>query len=266
MITATVDMSGFHKGMGALLNRAKISAPRVIEKETGELEKTLVRLSPPANLAKSRARLERRIESTFEALGQNISFNSMKGNQHSKAFPGVIWYAVDEAFLRGVGERNDMRKADDRQLRAVYLRTSLEKRGARQIFPFNPPRKKQRIKIKQRVITDDKKRAALVRHMQGNLGRLRAGWLVASHRGPIRLTGSNMPPAWVTRHLNGAQGDFVNGLANKDAPHFTIINRAKGIGQPQVNSIVRRAVAIRAKAMQANALLFAQGKKKLSDY
>ncbi len=268
MIKAEVDMTGFTKGMNGLINKLGLSAKKVMRKETGELIKTLVKISPPAQLNQAKSRMEGRIDFTFDTLGENTLFSG-KG-EASKKYPGTIWTHVDSDRLKGIAQRNDMRKASIDDIRAMYLRTKIRNGSAKQVFQFNPPRKHQRVEINQRVITTKAKIAALKRRFVKNLGRLKAGWLVSVFKGDIAISGDNMPPKWVTRHADGARGNRINELdrvAGKvPSPRFTIINTAKGIGQRGINFMAQKALNIRAKAMSANVLMFAKGKKPLSAY
>ena len=54
MITATVDISGFNRGMAGFVDRLGLHAPVVLKKEMGELVKTLVKVTPGADVQKIR--------------------------------------------------------------------------------------------------------------------------------------------------------------------------------------------------------------------
>lgn len=264
MIVAQVDMTGFNLGMIGLIKKAKLNAKTVVRKETGELIKTLVRTSPPADRKKSQDRAEQQVRKKFTALatgGYRDYERTHPGGGISKT--GVKWYYVDEHFLRGVAPQSDMRKASHQTVYRIFRKANSK---GRIIVPFKHPRKRQRVMISTKLLVTKRQIGQVVAHVKRNFGRLKAAWLVAVTSGVIPLTGSGLPPRWVSVHAAGARGAFINGLSNGDKPNFTIINRAKGIGQRTVNFLVQRAVNIRAKAMKANTLLFTKGKKHLSDY
>lgn len=264
MITADVDMTGFNYGIRGLIKKVGLNGRTVVSKETGELIKTLVRVSPPKDPAKTREAIQSRANSVFSALrGNESKFESESAKEGDS---GVKWYAASNKYLFGVARDSDMRNASSETLRRILYRTKTVGEKTRIIVNFKHPRRMQRAAILTKVLTKKSQVVELVALIKKNVGRLKAGWLVAVSNGPIKLSGANMPPGWVTRHAEGAKGRFIDQLSDASKPTFTIANFAKGIGQPAVNSLVQIAVNIRAKAMQKNALLFMSGKKNLSDY
>lgn len=269
MLNVNIDATVFNRGMAGLVQKLGIESKKVVAKETGELLKTLVKVSPPADRMKSLERIRKRVDIAFDALAQDVNFKGEVGGEKSKKYPGLTWYSVDSQYLRGIAGPADMRKASVPDLRRVFLRTRVFKRGARQIFQF-PDGRAQRIVIKQQIATDKKKRDALTRLLAKSIGRLKAAWLVPVFRGAISLYGANLPPAWVKQHATGARGTYANGLNNQvqgiPVPTFAITNFAKGIGQRGINFIVQKAMTIRGKAMEQNTALILKGKKRVSDY
>lgn len=259
MVTATIDTTGLDRGMRALIQKAGLNAKVVVEKETGELIKTLVKVSPPGDPAATRARIALNVSGKFQALSDNLP-------QPSISQDGMDWYAWDSNYLYGTGPDKDMTKASVEELRQLLYRTRISGGKARQILGFTHPRSRQRVAITQRILAKASRIKQLISRIQRHVGRLKAGWLVAVTYGRINLSGANLPPSWVTRHSKGAKGSYIDGTGNKNNPSFTISNTAKGIGGKTVNYLVKKAVSIRAKAMQVNAALFFSGKKPLSAY
>lgn len=255
MITSTVNMSGFERGVAGLIRRAGLDSRVVIQKETGELIKTLVRVSPKADAKKIRDNISAR----FHALEHpERTFGLTEAAFEGKT--GVAWYAADSKHLYGIAREADLRDASVEELKALLYKTTRKGRiigrhGRQTVYIWK--------KITTRAATVRKLITAKIR----NRGRLAAGWLVATLTGTIRLAGSGQPPEFVKRHVTAqARGSFVDGLATPGHPRFTVINFAKGISAPTVNHLVQTAVNIRAKAMQKNTALLFAGKKKLSDY
>lgn len=260
MITvSSIDTSRLNAGLRGLA-RVGIPLGKIIPKEMGELIKTLVKLSPPKNKAKSSQKTTDHIQRRFELVG--MEHNAKFGDgQMSKT--GIEWVSVNHNWLRGAAPDLDMRKADVPALRKLYYSTT--KRGNVK-KDFRHPRTHQRVLLVQRIITTPAKIKALARKVVGNYGRLKAGWLVSVFRGPIRLAGANMPPAWVTKHQAGAKGAFENRLNSVQTPSFTIMNRAKGVSQRTVIDIARMAIKVRLQSMLKNAQLYIRGKKNIADY
>lgn len=243
------------------LARVGIPLSKIIPKEVGELIKTLVKLSPPKDRAKSVKKTTDTIQRRFELVG--LAHNAKLGDgQMSKT--GVEWVSVSPNWLKGAAPDLDMRKADVQTLRKLYYTTT--KRGnIKKDFRF--PRQHQRVLIVQRIITTPAKVKAVARKVAANFGRLKAGWLVSVFRGAIRLSGGNQPPTWVTKHSRGARGDYdPTKLSHPTTPSFTIMNRAKGVSQRTVIDVARAAIKVRGQAMLKNAHQYFKGKKRVADY
>lgn len=262
IVARNIDMRGFNRGTAGLIRDAGVSAPVVVRKETMELIKTLSRISPPKDPARSRASIDANLDRKFQLLAE--ARDGLPERLKGKPLPnGMIPYSVNERFLRVVLPRSDMRGASVTQLRDLSYRVN---KHGRIISPFKFPHRRQRVMILQQVLTKKSTVNKLKAYFKSHLGRLKAAWLVATVFGSLRLTGSNQPPQWVKQHAQKAKGTFVDATGDPRRPTFTIINYAKGIGDRQVTYIVQAAVNIRAKAMQVNAALFMKGKKKLSQY
>lgn len=261
MITTGIDMSGLNRGIAGLIRRAGIEAKIVVSKETSELVKTLVKISPPRNPTKTRKTIASDIRNRFE-----MASDSYWSDQYAKTAQspsGMRWYTFDHDFLRGVSPVNDLRNASVETL--DKLRWKVNKYGC-QVLPFKHPRTYQRVLLSQTILTRKSTLNALVRKAQAAVGRLKAGWLVSVFVGSLQLSGVNLPPQWVTRHQKGARGRFEDGRNRPTRPYFKITNTARGISQSSIAGLIRAAVNIRARAMATNLRMMLSGKKKLSDY
>jgi hypothetical protein len=259
------------RGFRALINQAGLNAKTVVRKETGEFIKTMVRLTPPKSRAKAMEKLRNEVEDTFDVLreGQNSAREDISGGKIGPA--GIRWYSVSPAYLSGVAPESDQRTADTETLRRFYYSTQVKRtgegvvKGVRIIKPFKYPRKFQKVRLSMTVLTTAAQIKKLATRIGKNFGRLKAGFLASVAAGVIRLTGG-MPPAWVTRHMSGVRGSFVDEIENKGNPRFTVVNFALGVGTKKMRGIIQAAVNIRGKAMVKNALFFTKGKKRISDY
>lgn len=257
MITPDIEISAaFYRGLAALIHDAGLNSVTVVSKETGELIKTLVRRSPPINRKKTERSMSDRVYSRFHAAS-HIEDKLEPGSS------GIAWGRHNRNFLVAYKNHRYIGNAPIAEIKKLYY--TLSKKGEQKL-PFLKPRRRQMVLLRQGVTVQQKLLDDLVKKLKSNIGRLKAAWLVSTVKGPIKITGANKPPAFVTKHIQGARGSFVDGLATPKFPAFTIINRAKGISHKAVNGIIRDALQIRAKAMQANALLFMNGKKNIADY
>lgn len=265
MITAQIDLTGFNRGIQGLIAATKQSGRVVVQKEAGELIKTLVRISPPKNLSQSRANVKRDVTTSFKVLGDVVT--NFESNPSKEGSTGVKWFSATSRFLYGMTKDSDMRKASERDLLRVYYQPKTHYGQPFIVAPFRNRNTSQRTAIATRIVTKKKQVDALVKKLQGHLGRLKAGWMVAVWKGGIKITGGYLPPQWVTKHEHGARGRCdTSGLQNTSAPSLIIANFAKGINSNSSARFVGYAVKIRAKAMATNAAVFAAGKKPLSSY
>lgn len=253
-----IDMTGFNAGLAGLA-RLGIPMSKVIRKETGELIKTLVKVSPPSDIPTTKQNIARNIAQRFEAASHADYLDS-------RTSPGAIhWTRHTKKFLYGVANELDWRSVSDLR-RIEKLSYQLTPKG-RRVVDFNKPRLTQRVSLSQRVYLQAGILEKLVKRLQGRIGRLKAGWMVAVRDGKVQLSGRYMPPRYVTKHVNsGTRGDYRDELSNQTVPAFIIINRAVGINQKGIGSIIRKALSIRAKAMAANAANYFKNKKNLADY
>ena len=100
MITADIDMTGFNAGIAALLRSTGATSRQIVEKETGELIKTLVRLTPPKNLASSKKNAERNVRSVFSPI-RDYYFNDEKAGKGA-----MRWLAATERVIVGVNREH----------------------------------------------------------------------------------------------------------------------------------------------------------------
>lgn len=266
MLTADIDMTGFNQGIAALLRSVGATSREIVAKETGELIKTLVNITPPSSdVAKKKveSNISKDIRGTFAALGKH---NNFEYDQAQTSPSGVKWYAASSKYLFGALPENDMTKAGNKELLTAHYSTRTIQGSKRIVAPFRNRKTSQKAAIITRLIVKESQIKRLITKVQKSVGRLKAGWIVAVRDGKIRIGGANLPKRFVTRHAQGARGRWESGLDVKDHPTFLIANFAKGITQKSMNFFVGRALQIRFAAMLKNAELFTKGKKNLSDY
>lgn len=256
MITSRIDMTGFNRGIVGLIKTLRVQPRVVIAKEAGELIKTLVKTSPAAKAPRIKDDIMRK----FEWSGLDMNANL----QGQKAGSGLTWVGVNGDYLTGIDPVLDMRDASVEELKDLAYQ--MTKRG-RIKKPFIHPRKKQQVLILTKVLTKLSTVKKLAAAKAKNRGRLKASWLTAVRDGVIKISGGNMPPKWVTDHVNwGTRGYWRNGMNVPFSPSFTIASYAKGLTVKAERFFIQRALNIRAKAMLANMKHFAEGKKPLSSY
>ena len=256
-MATSVDISGFNRGMAAFVDKLGIEPPKVLKKEMGELVKTLMRITPAAEGEKIRDQ----ITFKFALLGGSLGEMETKALDIGKmGKQGINWFFFSSSNLLGVASENDKRDASVDEIKQLSYK--ITKRGAVRGSIKNHPG--QTAIVYQTILTKASTVNKLVAQKTKNRGRLKAGWCAAWDF----LSPSGSLPGYVSRHLTGLRGYFINGLGIKGFPTFTIANTASGVSDPKVNLdwLVRSALSIRAKAMQKNLLMFMSGKKHLSDY
>jgi len=251
-------MTGFNAGMAGLIQQCRLNSRVVVKKEAGELIKQLVKLSFPKDRNATRASIARTVATRFDEA-------SRRDYLDSRITPGgVRWTRKTRKLLYGVANQLDWRNVTDvERVRKAYYTI---RRGGRQVVPFLKPRKVQKVSFSRSIFLQAGMVGKVIKKIQRNVGRLKSGWLVSVAKGAIQISGSNMPPAWVTVHAAGARGRFEDRSNVPDNPAFVIANSATGITQKGMDFIVALAVKSRAAAMVTNAKFFLSGKKKLSDY
>lgn len=255
-MTTEIDISRFQRGIAGLIDHLEIEPAKVIKKECGELMKTLVKVTPPKDPAKTRRTIDSVISSKFDIARES-------GGHPYSGTGNIEWYAWNSRFLFGVAPENDKTGASVSDL--YELNKHLTK-GGRQSLAFVHPRQRQTVILSGKILTKPSTINRLKAKIKSNVGRLKAGWLVAWAAGRIQLSGSNMPPQFVTKHAQGAKGRFVDGLGVKGFPTFSIANSAPGITKAKANGFIQFALDLRAKAMATNLRLLVSGKKHLGDY
>lgn len=259
MITATIDISKFNRGMAGFVDKLGIEAKVVLKKETGELLKTLIKVTPPADPSKTRNRIKQQVASRFdEASSVDVTGIDQAGES------GIVWTRHTKKYLYGISRELDKR-SESNVKRAAALYYGLTAKG-RRILPFLKPRKRQKVYLRQRIFLQSGMKKKIGAYFAKHVGRLKAGWLASWD--VLAPTGGNQPPKWVTRHKQGARGYFIYGLGIKNYPTFIIANTAAGVGNKKNNLdwLAQKALAIRAKAMKTNLALFMRGKKNVGDY
>jgi hypothetical protein len=254
------DLSNFSRGMAGFVDRLGLQGPVVLRKETGELAKTLIRLTPPRRQADTNKKISRDYHSRFDAIGKIE-------DKPEYGAGGIIWGRHSKAYLEAYAPGVYQPDLSVKELTLLRYQIQLNRRGAAsQIIDFKHPRKSQKVRFHRRITVLNSTIEKAISAARKKVGRLKAGWLVGYDR--LRPGGGNQPPAWVTRHRTGARGWFIDAAATKNFPSFTIANTAAGVGNPRndLTGIVRAAIGLRVKAMKTNLALLVSGKKNLSDY
>ncbi|MGC3961325.1 MAG: hypothetical protein QM813_26380 [Verrucomicrobiota bacterium] len=255
MLTADVNLNEFRRSMNSIVTKLNVDPRRVLEKEVGELVKTLVRLSPPKNLAAAK----RKSEKDVRAVYRETPNRPFKGKKIGRL--DIRWlYATPNAV---VGVRNYNFNEDYSVANAkTRLYQRMNKMGDKAFTRLGTRGKgqtSQAVHLLNRKIVKKQTYQGLKNRIKGNFGRQKAAWMVGVGRGQIPLTGSNMPPGWVRKHVPQARGDTINQLSTPNFPSFTLINRAVGVSRS--TAVASKALQIRAKAMRNNIAAVMNGLK-----
>lgn len=254
--TGTIDSSRFQEAMGVVaagLGLKGDELPNFVRRQAGLLCSTLIRITPPANLAKTRKSIEGRVGLKFMAAGSlSREFTEATDSRHGQG--EFRWYAWSPDHLYGVAQDKDMRAASvDELYRLSFTLT----RAGRTRLSFKHPRRKQNIILTQRILTESKTVDGVIKRFQSHIGRLKAAWVVSWTR--LGRPGSP-PPQWVSRH-SGERGAYKDELNVQVHPAFSMINRSAGSENKAMLRQLQRALNIRAKAMVEDLKFYIRGMK-----
>ena len=194
MITSTVDMTNFNAGIDALRRSVGATSRQIVEKETSELIKTLVRLTPPKNLATSKKVATSDVRKVFREMPKTIFEDAKAGKGPTRwlyAAPNVLLGVNREHFLPTLGTEDGFER---------YKRTrgrfgvSSQRMGKKVNGFAHARRGPQALTRLARIVTSAKTIASVVNRVHRNFGRQKAGWLVSVFSGAIKMAGGNMPP------------------------------------------------------------------------
>lgn len=256
MLTADVNLNEFSRSMARISNRLRIAPAEVLKKEVGELIKTLVKLSPPKNLARSKTKAERDVRSVYRPMPKQPFHGAQAGRRE------IQWLYAAPGALLGIN-RSNIKTAENAASakRNLYPLREAGTPATTRLGTRGRGLKSQAVVRSNKTILSRNVIKTLSNKLKDNFGRLKAGWLVAVGEGKIKISGANMPPKWVTKHIFGARGEAQDQTFKESFPSFTIINRAVGVGNPEVRRIASAATAIRAKAMASNLARVISGQK-----
>jgi len=260
MLTADINLNEFNRSLNRITAKLRVEPKKVFVKEVGELIKTLVRLSPPKNLATAKTKASKDVRRVYRMPPPDM----FKGKKIGRK--DIRWLFAVHGALLGVKSYNfniDYTAADAKK-RMYQVKDKLPVEVYGRLGTRNEThRNAQAVNLLNRKIITKQTMLQLERKLKGNFGRQKAAWMVATAKGQIPLSGGNMPPTWVKKHVAGVfthrRGDTINGLNTPNNPNFTLINRAVGVSKSA--AIASTALRIRAKAMASNLAMVMKGLK-----
>ena len=265
MITTQVDMTGFNRGIAGLIHQVGLNSRLVVEKEVGELVKTLVIQAPPKKPNESRQAIKAKLNFRFQAFRDQNNFYDRENIKPSRT--GLKYWAANAKHLYAGAADSDMTKASKAELLNVHYKHRNLSGSRRLVVDFKHPRKLQKVAITTKILTKQKQVNELIKTLQARIGRLKAAWMVGVLEGKIKITGARQAPQYVLNNLNSkTRGTCQVDLFAKDNPSITLSNFAKGVTGNASKRFVQYALNIRAMAMAKNASVFLAGKKPLSSY
>jgi hypothetical protein len=241
-----------------------LAGKEVVRVEAGRLVQTLIKVTPPAEPARTRESIEGRVDRTFQVLGTENGRSWVDLDQGGKhGYGDVAWYAFQSNAIFGVARDADMTGASAAELYAVYQANKRQNKQGRIIAGR---RGKQTVYIWKKITTLASEVRKLKTRLKSHVGRLKAGWCPAWDKlGQPR--GTYAPPRWVTDHnVEGkVQGYAINLIDDPRFPQFTLENHAKGAGSDTMNGLVKTALDIRSKAMVKRMTFLVKHPEKLGE-
>lgn len=199
-----------------------LSVEKTLEWRVGRLTRKLIDITPPTEPAKTKKAIEDSVTAKFQTGGSGEQWDaalSESGGKHGSG--SVYWYAWNSQALYGVDKDADLRDSSPEAI--AYLAARLTAKGKLRAGKHG----RQTVYISRKFLTKPKTVKAAIKIIQGHVGRLKAGWMVA-----WRALGSPgaQVPQWISKHEQGAKGYIVNSSAAPGMPSITIANFAKGAG------------------------------------
>lgn len=228
-----IDSSKWNQSISTYTQTLDRDIHKEMPRQVAKLMETLVKFTPPENLAKTRAQIRSRLEHTFTVM-----------NKRQKTGEGgdIEWLFSNKDFLVGTSDAFDYRTSSQEQVDQVANSVRLGKKKSI-VYPFKHPRKKQMVKIYTRFVITRTQLNNTWKRIVANIGKLKAGWII----GQLRTGESIDAPDYVQRNVSKTRGTYVDNLGVPGAPSFTIVNAAAGVGK--LGRIVNNALNVRAKAM-----------------
>jgi hypothetical protein len=239
----------------ALFGKLTVACLRI---ECLRLTETLIRISPPRDKKKTEKNIVEDVGKKFDALGQGDSSDmggrfSATTDKHGKDISGkrgrgeVRWLLWNHKALIGVAEEMDMRTASMEHLKDIHRSKAFTSKGRER----RGKRGKQSVIVIRKRLTSTDTLKKLVEHLWGNIGRLKAGWLVAWKAVGGETAGKYRPPKWVMDHGGaGVRGGVdVANLQDAQVPSVRLWNTAKGSGSAKMREIASNALQLRIKSM-----------------
>lgn len=251
------NFADFNRQMALRADTLGRAANIVLREQAGFLARTLIQISGPRNLSKSKNALEKNLHRLFGEFSIPIVRIPGAGGKHGNG--DIYWYDSTSTSLYGIAEPVDKTRLDKDEVYDLYkeLRGRPQKKGGMTVVG---KRGKQTVKIWEKFTIAAAQMRALYARLASHFGRRQAGWIPAWRSLGSPSAGLGPVPKRVLDHEQGARGNFENGLGSKTHAFFTLINSAKGSSDLQ--GIVSNALKIRAKAMAADLKLYINGTKR----
>lgn len=267
MITAQVDTSVLVQRTRARARVAGLTFPQALKKQAGLLKWDLMKSAPPKNLSENKRLSVLATKKVFFPRPTNqFTGRKAKGN-------GVRWlYAGVKGgrFLVGTPEENyqpglgvdELIKINNATQNNRPDRTWFQvgnrggKSGKNKGNPFH-------VNLIQKTVVGRQNLKRLHKFTQNQFGLLKASWAF----GMVNLGVNKSIPGWIKRHLDSgkAKGKVI-GRLHGEKPYIQIISQAKGVEHQKSIEQVRRAVAVRERAILTDMKLYLAGIKKKAGF
>ncbi len=248
MITANVDMTGFNRMLFRYLPLVEGGLKEIVRNQSALLIEELVKITPPRNLQKARAKIERSVRKDFIAAGASPSYNLLN---EGRSNPGEeLWVQSSLRSLSFIDKSNDLRGLSDLKGRSGAIVSSMYglswaiKDRGRRLLSVGIRGKQHVYRLNKQMVNRNAFKQYL-KDKQARLGRLKAGWITGE--GALRRLHI---PAWVRKHISDPTvGYYLNWLERKDHAGFEIHNTARGASQSWITRLARLAVSARIAKM-----------------
>lgn len=249
-MTATIDQRGLDFMISGIRNALIATGGDISELTKDESRLLAMQLM---NLSKPKDR-----KKTAEKIGQSVSakFLGLSETKYASQKSGGMWWRHwDEDYLYGVAPDRDMRHASVGDLADIYFGSKANRDGAK-VLPFVHPRKKQMVKLYQKIVTGPAAVKRLTAYAQKAIGKLAGSWFATAKK----IDPSSTAPQWISRHEQTRKSiTDLTGLANPEHPSVTFGSKAGGAATKKGLSLLQVAMNIREKKLTYRLQLILSG-------
>jgi len=246
------DLARWGDGVARYITELNMTAEDAVKTQTGHVMRELAESLPPT----SKKRLEKNISGDVKQVFHPASSLMFRGKKQGRG--DIVWLGASDRSLTGVPRNLYRPKANAIEMASMFKarRNKMGKKYTQIGYRGN-----QHIQKLNRVVVSKSSLSQFEKIQQGKVGKLKASIALAWNTLSVK---GRKPAAWIMKHVTNrtARGSFVNGLASKEHPNFTIISNQSGCNSPIALQVVHKVLARRIQVMKSDVEKWARKRMK----